>query len=126
MSLPVTSVLCRRRTMRIPAAWDVWVYWECGQHGDISHVRDLSLGGLFIETNRRIPNGDLIQVHFLVPEGQIRLEATVARAQPCTGFGLKFQSVTNEDVPQLSALLDRIRLAPPATPASCRLINFCA
>jgi hypothetical protein len=65
-------------------------------------------------------------VHFLVPEGQIRLEATVAQVQPGTGFGLKFQSVTNEDVPQLSALLSRIRSAPATTPASCRLINFCA
>jgi hypothetical protein len=112
--------------MRLPATWDVWVYWECGPHADVSHVRDLSLGGLFIETHRRRPNGDVIQMHFLVPEGQIRLDGTVMRFQPSEGLGLKFQSVTNEDVPQLSALLSRIRSAPPTTPASCRLINFCA
>ena len=111
--------------MRLPAAWDVWVYWEYEHRADVSHVRDVSLGGLFLETNRRRPNGDLIHVHFLVPEGQIRLDGIVARAQPGEGLGLKFQSLTNEDVPQLSELINRIRTAPPAAPASCRLINFC-
>lgn len=112
--------------MRLPATWDVWVYWEYDQRAEVSHVRDLSLGGLFIETHRPRPDGELIHVHFLVQEGQIRLDGVVARAQPHKGIGLKFQSVSNEDVPQLTALINRIRTAPPATPASCRLINFCA
>jgi len=111
MSLPVGSVLCRRRTMRLPATWDVWVYWECEPFRDVSHVRDLSLAGLFMETRRYRPTGDLIRLHFLVPEGQIRLDGNVVRAESGSGLGLKFRSVTSEDIPRLSALLHRICFA---------------
>ena len=115
MSLPVVSVPCRRRTMRLPAAWDVWVYWECDHLRDVSHVRNLSLVGLFLETDRCIPRGDSARVHFLVPEGQIRLDGIVTRAESGSGLGLKFKSIANEDIPQLIAVITRIgspRLPP--------------
>jgi PilZ domain-containing protein len=114
MSLPVVSVPCRRRTMRFPAAWDVWVFWECDHHRDVSHVRDVSLAGLFLETDRCRPKGDSARVYFLVPEGQIRLDGIVTRAESGSGLGLKFKSITNEDIPQLTALITRIRCASPA------------
>jgi hypothetical protein len=110
--------------MRLLATSDVWVYWECDGPGDISHVRDLSLAGLFIETRRRRPKGDLVRVHFLVQEGQIRLEGIVTQAQSGKGLGLKFQSMTAEDVPKLTALIERVRSAPLTEPASCLLFNF--
>jgi hypothetical protein len=110
--------------MRLPATWDVWVYWECNDHGDISHVRDLSLAGLFLETPRRRPKGELVQVHFLVQEGQIRLDAIVTQTESKMGLGLKFQTVTTEDIPKLSTLINRVRAASLAQPASARLINF--
>jgi hypothetical protein len=69
VSLAVRSVPCRRRTMRLLASADVWVYWECDRLRDISHVRDLSMAGLFIETRRSRPKSDLLHVHFLVAEG---------------------------------------------------------
>jgi PilZ domain len=112
--------------MRLPASWDVWVYWECGHLHDVSHVRDLSLGGLFLETHRRRPNGDLLSLHFLVPEGQIRLDALVVRSHPGNGLGLKFKSVANEDIPQLSSLLERMRSTPFAAPAPARPIGISA
>jgi hypothetical protein len=110
--------------MRLLATSDIWVYWECDGLGDVSHVRDLSLTGLFIETHRRRPKGDSVHVHFLVREGQIRLQNIVAQAQSLNGLGLKFQSVTPEDVPKLTTLLDRVRSEPFTGPASCRLFNF--
>jgi len=64
------------------------------------------MAGLFIETRRSRPKGDLVHVHFLVPEGQIRVDGIVAQAQP-NALGLKFQSVTKEDIPQLTGLIDR-------------------
>jgi hypothetical protein len=108
MSLPVVSTPCRRRMMRLPAAWDVWVYWECDHLRDVSHVRNLSLAGLFLETDRSRLKGDSARVHFLVPEGQIRLDGTVTRAESGSGLGLKFKSIANEDVPRLTALITRI------------------
>jgi hypothetical protein len=97
--------------MRLPATRDVWVYWECRDLGDVSRVRDLSTGGIFIETPRRRPKGEVIQVHFLVQEGQISLGSVVAQALPTQGLGLKFQASANEDVSKLSLLLERVRAA---------------
>jgi len=109
--------------MRLHAATDVWVYWECDRLREVSHVRDLSMAGLFIETRRSRPKGDLVHVHFLVAEGQIRVDGIVVRAQP-NGLGLKFQSITKEDIPQLTGLIDRMRCASLIAPVSCRLFDF--
>jgi hypothetical protein len=79
---------------------------------------------LFLETPRRRPKGDLVQVHFLVQEGQIRLDAIVAQTESKKGLGLKFQTVTTEDLPKLSTLINRGRTASPTEPASARLFNF--
>ena len=106
-----SSVPTRRRVMRLPAPRDVWVYWECGDTGDVSHVRDLSTGGIFIETAWRRTKGELVRVHFLVQEGQISLDGVVAQAQPPKGLGLKFQSVATKDISKLTSLLDRVRAA---------------
>jgi PilZ domain len=106
-----SSVPTRRRVMRLPATRDVWVYWECGGRADVSHVRDLSSGGIFIETKWRRTKGDLVRVYFLVQEGQISLDSVVAQAQPSQGLGLKFQTVATKDIPKLTSLLDRVRTA---------------
>jgi len=91
----------------------VWVYWECSGFSDLSHVRDLSTGGIFIETPRRRAKGDLVHLHFLVPEGQISVDGVVAHEEPITGIGLKFQTVAAKDIPKLTALFERLRSASP-------------
>jgi hypothetical protein len=97
--------------MRLPTMRDVWVYWECGGFDDVSRVRDLSTGGIFIETPRHRAKGELVRVHFLVPEGQISLDSVVAQAQPPLGLGLKFQTLDSKGISKLSLLLERVRAA---------------
>jgi hypothetical protein len=109
--------------MRLPATWDVWVYWECGGRADVSHVRDLSTGGIFVETKWRRTKGDVIRVHFLVQEGQISLDSVVAQSQPSQGLGLKFQTGPTKDVSNLSLLLDRVRASSLAKAASSPELN---
>ena len=104
-----STVPSRRRMMRMPATRDVWVYWECGGLGDVSKVRDLSTGGLFIETSRGRKKGDFVQIHFLVPEGQISLDGIVAQTEAAKGLGLKYQTVASTDIANLTSLLDRVR-----------------
>ena len=96
--------------MRLPATRDLWAYWECGHVRDVSHIRDLSPAGLFLEAGRCRPKSDSASVHFLVPEGQICLHGTVTRVES-GGIGLKFKSITNEDIPRLTALIARISFA---------------
>jgi c-di-GMP-binding flagellar brake protein YcgR len=101
----------RRRSSRIPANDDVWIYWESQEarpHRDVSRIRDLSPGGLFLETHARKKEGEMVRLHFLVQEGQIRAEAMVRHVNG-HGLGMKIESLSSQDAPQLKKLLSRLR-----------------
>jgi len=76
---------------------------------DVSRVCDLSVGGLFLSTPVPRPVGVRAKLDFLVPEGQIRVEAVVQHLIPSGGVGLKFTAVTDRDCPNLVALMNRVR-----------------
>jgi len=50
---------------------DVWVCWNCNGREDVSLVRDLSLGGLFLDTRWRRVVGTPMKVDFLVRTAEI-------------------------------------------------------
>ncbi len=99
----------RRLTSRAPTPGDVWVYWQCRGREDVSRVRDMSMGGLFIETPEPQAEGVLTRLNFLVQEGQIRADAVVRHARSGVGLGLKFTALSEPDRPKLAALLTRLR-----------------
>jgi hypothetical protein len=111
-TMPVTTGPSRRRTSRILITNDLWVYWESANGRDVSRVKDLSPSGLFIETRARKREGDLLNVHFLVQEGQIRAEAVVKHATSGRGLGMKINSIPTADAPHLHRLLMRLREIP--------------
>jgi len=55
---------------------DVWVCCNCNGREDVSLVRDLSLGGLFLDTRWRRVVGTPMKVDFLVREGQVTCART--------------------------------------------------
>ena len=69
----------------------------------------MSMGGLFIETPQPRAEGILTRLHFLVQEGQIRADAVVRHAKSGVGLGLKFTALSEQDRPNLAALLTRLR-----------------
>jgi c-di-GMP-binding flagellar brake protein YcgR len=99
----------RRLTSRTMALEDTWVFWNCRGRDDISRIRDISAGGLFLETQRHIPADTETKLHFLVQEGEINAQAVVRHARPGSGLGLKFVGVREENQRQLSALINRLR-----------------
>jgi hypothetical protein len=99
----------RRLNSRIETDKNVWVYWECNGDRDLSRVMDLSAGGLFIQTPKIKRQGATTNLHFLVPEGQIRADAIVRHVKPGGGMGLKFKAVSEKDRPNLAALMRRLR-----------------
>jgi len=101
----------RRLTSRIEAEGDVWVYWECNHRHDVSRVRNVGMGGLFLETPHRFSNGLMARLYFLVNEGQIRAEAAVRHMDPGRGLGMRFIAVHQQDRAPLAALLKRLRAA---------------
>jgi PilZ domain-containing protein len=107
--LQQTGSPSRRFNARIESPEDVWVYWQCDGRDEASRVRDVSLGGLFVETPKPRSVGSTVKVDFLVDEGQIRAEAVVRHVKPGRGLGLKFTALTDADRPHLGALMSRLR-----------------
>ena len=101
-----------RFNSRVQTPSGVWVYWYCGGRDDVSRVRDLSLGGLFVETPTSRGLGSTVKLEFLVQEGQIRADAVVKRIEPGRGLALKFTAVSDEDSPRLATLMNRLRQSP--------------
>jgi hypothetical protein len=73
----------------------------------VSRIGNLSAGGVFLETKKPRAIGTITSLAFLVPEGQIRVEAVVRHAKPGQGLGLKFTALTEQDRPHLAALMRR-------------------
>ena len=99
----------KRFCSRLPALGDVYVCWGSAGYDDTSPVRDLSSGGLFVQTRKLKPIGAKASIHFLVEEGQIRAEAVVRHIRPGTGLGLEFTAIFGEDRQRLSELMRRLR-----------------
>jgi PilZ domain-containing protein len=102
------NIPSRRHYPRIETPGGVWAYWNCKGREDTSRVRDLSMGGLFFETEVAHDVDTTIGLDFLVQEGQIRAEAVVRHVKPGSGLGLKFTALTEEHGPRLTALMTRL------------------
>jgi hypothetical protein len=98
----------RRFYSRVETRVDVWVYWSFKGREETSRVRDLSLGGLFVETAKPTAEGASVKLDFLVQEGRIGAEAIVRHVKS-GGLGLKLSAMGNEDQKRLRALLARLR-----------------
>lgn len=99
----------RRFTSRFETPSGVWVYWNADGREDTSRVRNLSLGGLFMETPVSKKLDSTLQLDFLVQEGQISAEAIVRRAEPKSGLALKFTDMRDDHKLRLDALVNRVR-----------------
>ena len=99
----------RRFSSRVATPGDIYVYWSSVGYDDTSRVRDLSSGGLFVQTRKSGSVGAKTHLHFLVEEGQIRAEAVVCHVEPGRGLGLKFTAVREEDRRRLAGLMKRLR-----------------
>ena len=95
--------------MRVDTSEGVRVYWTCPERNDVSRIRNLSFGGVFIETHKLQSVGAKAEIDFLVEEGQIRTKVVVRYVECARGMGLEFTGVTQGDRPHLGALLTRFR-----------------
>lgn len=74
----------------------------------MSKVRDVSVGGLFIETLKVCPVDSTINLHFLVEDGEIGATATVRYVSEKCGMGLQFKAVRSEDQARFSRMIKRL------------------
>jgi hypothetical protein len=69
----------------------------------------MSMGGLLLKTATVKPVESVINLHFLVQEGQIRADAIIKNVRQGGGLGMKFAAIRQEDRPRLAALMTRLR-----------------
>jgi hypothetical protein len=91
----------RRLTSRVETPANVWVDWRRAGREDISRVRNMSLGGLFIETLASRALGSIVKLEFLVQEGQIRADGVVSRgARPWIGAEVRSSERSRQSAPR--------------------------
>ena len=78
------------------------VAWYGGGDSQVSRVKTLSSGGLFLSTDHVRPVGTKLTLLFEVPGGLVQAEAVVRNVSPSWGMGVEFTSVG----PQARVLLD--------------------
>ena len=97
-----------RRTARVAVSKGVWVAWQSGGPRNVSRVRDLSAGGVFISTTLSIPIGTAVELLFALPEGEARIQGIVRYADGKNGVGVEFTSMGTGDRARLQELLRRL------------------
>jgi hypothetical protein len=105
-----------RRYQRIATPRGLWVAWHDGGKQNVSRVRDLNRGGLFVDSPEVLAVGAVITILLAVPEGEIRSSAMVRNAIPQEGMGIEFTDMAQTDVGRLERLI--ARLMPLATDPS--------
>ena len=82
--------------------------WQHGGEQNVSRVRDLNIGGLFIDTPNPPPSGTSLTLLFSVPEGEIRSSALVKNVSPGEGMGVQFVAMSQEAAVRLQTLFTRL------------------
>jgi len=98
-----------RRTARIAVAKGLWVAWQAGGPRHVSRVRDLSAGGVFIQTTVAVAIGTALELLFALPEGETRIEGVVRYADGKNGLGVEFTRMGNADRVRVEQLLRRLK-----------------
>ena len=101
--MATTSTVRKYSRVRLPKA--KIVAWEHLGVRNVSTVRVMGLGGLFISTSAPPPAGDFIKLVFDAPGGDVRARARVCDSRSGEGMGIQFVSMAPEARARLNKLL---------------------
>jgi hypothetical protein len=97
-----------RRYPRIGLPRGMLIAWRTTGGRVVSRVGTLGLGGLFIEAPDPPPVGELIELFFEVPGGEVRARAVVRTSQCKEGMGVEFTAMSQDARARLTHLLRRL------------------
>jgi hypothetical protein len=98
----------KRRTARVSVPVGVWVAWHASGERQVSRVRDLSAGGVFVSTTTPARVGAQVNLLFSLPEGEVRAQAIVRNSAPGKGMGVEFTQMEGGSREHLFELLKRL------------------
>ena len=93
-------------------------------------VHDLSLGGLFLATSRRLGLDKRVALDLPLPDGPLTVTGQIVwsrrtpQGQSPAGLGLKFDPLTGKDHDRLDAFLDTLELVEPELSASFAGVDY--
>jgi hypothetical protein len=97
-----------RRYERITLPKGMSVAWYGGGQQQVSRVKTLSIGGLFVCGSSAPPLGMELKLVFEVPGGVVQADAVVRNIVPGEGMGVEFTKMNPLDRMLLERLLKRL------------------
>jgi hypothetical protein len=97
-----------RRHERISLPQGMTVAWYGGGQQQVSRVKTLSMGGLFLCGTITLRIGSDLTVVFEVPGGMVLAEAVVRNNVPGEGMGVEFTKMNPQSQLLLEGLLTRL------------------
>ena len=107
--MPDKSPSTPRRYQRVSLAKGIFVAWQDAGRKEVSKIKTLGLGGLFISTPEPRPVGTILKLIFEVPTGDVRARGIVRNIQHGTGMGIEFTGMNFEDRGRLTNLLKKLQ-----------------
>ena len=79
------------------------VFFDGKDATGVASTKDISLGGLYMNTQTVVPEGSLLTLRIPLGENQVVVNAEVVYSNPGRGLGVRFQGLTEKD----RALMER-------------------
>jgi len=98
----------KRALPRIALPRGMSVTWKGNGESIVSRVQTISAGGLSIATPEPPPVGDLVQLRFDVPAGEVNARAIVRHAHQGEGMGVEFIAISQDARDRLDLLLRKL------------------
>ena len=97
-----------RRYPRMKAPKSAVVAWKSAERQEVSRVKTIALGGLFIRTKNPPKAGSTIQMLIVTPRGYLRTRANVRDVIAGEGMGVAIVSMEPEDRGKLERWLKQL------------------
>jgi hypothetical protein len=73
------------------------VFFEGADLTGVASTKDISPGGLYMNTQAELPEGSLLTIRVPFAEGDVVVNAEVIYSNPGRGVGLRFDGLTDAD-----------------------------
>ena len=73
------------------------VYFNGADATGIASTKDIGAGGLYMNTQKELPEGGLLTLRLPFPEGDVVVNAEVVYSNPGVGVGVEFHGLSEKD-----------------------------